>query len=393
MITTYNYQYPRGSNKTWPDVAMQQFAAIGIAKSWRDPLVLTDKLLYQFENQNAGIGLCDGKCTSSKCKCVPKNGTDGWNGWSMEGGELYFSKTSKRWRTIFHSFRKDFTPTDELPFGIHSGGFAESHTADPLGDWTCYPPEIGAGYTKLVAAAGHEQALPPFAPPIKPPFAPSDVPQAPFLYGKTNMSQPAYLNMSLDTWGGNVLQEPDGSYHMMLDAMVNGQTGGLGGWEQNSEVIHAVSDRPEGPFTMKSVVLPTQSTNPHLLYDPATQTYLLYTLSTGFGKCGVGMPASRQCQSGGKCVGGQCQGCHKGVRGPTTKRPSTEPKRSPAADAQGYVQLARRERPKLLLHRATGEPVILYNGVQFGSGSSQLVFTIATPMRPSNGSWLKSDGE
>ena len=144
---------------------------------------------------------------------------------------------------------------------------------------------------------------------------------------------------------------------------------------------------------MKSVVLPTQSTNPHLLYDPATQTYLLYTLSTGFGKCGVGMPASRQCQSGGKCVGGQCQGCHKGVRGPTTKRPSTEPKRSPPADAQGYVQLARRERPKLLLHRATGEPVMLYNGVQFGSGSSQLVFTIATPMRPSNGSWLKSDGE
>jgi hypothetical protein len=30
---------------------------------------------------------------------------------------------------------------------------------------------------------------------------------------------------------------------------------------------------------------------------------------------------------------------------------------------------------------------MLYNGVLFGSGSGQLVFTIATPMRPSNESW------
>ena len=30
------------------------------------------------------------------------------------------------------------------------------------------------------------------------------------VYGQTNMSQPAYLNISLDTWGGNVHREPDG---------------------------------------------------------------------------------------------------------------------------------------------------------------------------------------
>jgi hypothetical protein len=35
-----------------------------------------------------------------------------------------------------------------------------------------------------------------------------------------------------------------------------------------------------------------------------------------------------------------------------------------------------RERPKLLLDNVTGEPTMLYNGVQFGSGSTQLVFTI-----------------
>ena len=368
-----NYQYPRGSNKTYPDAAMQQFAAIGIATSWRDPLVLTDKLLYQFENQNAGIGLCDGKCTSPACQCIPKNGSAGWKGWSMEGGELYFSKRFKRWRTIFHSFRKDFQPADELPFGIHSGGFAESRTADLLGDWTCYPPEVGAGYTKFVSAAGHEQV--PRAPS---PFTSPNAPKAAFVYGKTNMTQPAYLNTSLSSWGGNVHQESDGSYHMMLDTMVSGQAAGLGGWECNSEVIHAVSDRPEGPFSMKSVILPTQNTNPHLLYDPATQTYLLYTLSTGFGKCGAGMPASRQCSEGGKCIDGQCQGCHKGHCGPFKLSPA-EPKHSPTVTAEGYVQLGRRERPKLLLDKVTGEPVMLYNGVQVGS-TDQLVFTIATPM-------------
>ena len=116
--------------------------------------------------------------------------------------------------------------------------------------------------------------------------------------------------------------------------------------------------------------------------DPGSR-YLLYTLSTGFGKCGTGMPASRQCQLGGKCVGGQCQGCHKGFCGPTKRLPA-EPAHAPAVDAQGYVQLARRERPKLLLDKATGEPTMLYNGVQYSSGSNQLVFTIATPMRPGN---------
>ena len=377
VITTYNYQYPRGSNKTWPDAARHQFAAIGISKSWRDPLVLTDKLLYQFEQQNAGIGLCDGRCTAG-CHCLPKNGSAGWQGWSMEGGELYFSKRLKRWRTIFHSFRKDFGPADELPYGIHSGGYAESHTADPLGDWTCYPPEVGAGYTKLVAAAGHDQVLRP-----PPPFLPPDAPSAPFVYGKTNMTHPAYLNMSLNSWGGNVIQEPDGSFHMMLDVMLNGQAGGLGSWESNSEVVHAISDRPEGPFVVKSVVLPTQNTNPHLLYDPQTQTYLLYTLSTGFGQCGAGMPPGRQCETSGRCMGGRCQGCHKGHCGPTKSLPA-ERRHIPSVDTQGYVQLGRRERPKLLLDKVTGEPVMLYNGVQYGSGTQGLTFTIATPMRPSN---------
>ena len=186
---------------------------------------------------------------------------------------------------------------------------------------------------------------------------------------------------------------------MMLDAMVNGQAGGLGSWESNSEVIHAIADRPEGPFRMQAVVLPTQNTNPHLLYDPMTETYLLYTLSTGFGKCGAGMPASRQCQSGGRCIGGQCQGCHKGACGPTKRSPA-EPSHIPAVNAQGYVQLGRRERPKLLLDKLTGEPEMLYNGVQYGNAGDQLVFTIATPMHPSDtataapatGEMLHADG-
>ena len=116
VITTYNYQYPRGSNKSYPDVAYSQFAAIGISKSWKHPLVLHDKMLYAFEHQNAAAGKCDGNCKDSACDCISKVGAAGWDGWSMEGGELYFSKTRRRWRTIFHSFRKDFTVNDDVPY-------------------------------------------------------------------------------------------------------------------------------------------------------------------------------------------------------------------------------------------------------------------------------------
>ena len=95
------------------------------------------------------------------------------------------------------------------------------------------------------------------------------------------------------------------------------------------------------------------------------------------------MPSDRQCELAGKCMGGRCQGCDKGHCGPTKRLPA-ERKHMPTVDAQGYVQLGRRERPKLLLDKATGEPLMIYNGVQYGSGSDTLTFTIATPMRPSN---------
>ena len=93
------------------------------------------------------------------------------------------------------------------------------------------------------------------------------------------------------TWGGNVHQEPDGRYHMMLAAFVNGN--GLGGWEADSQIVHAVADRPEGPFKMKDVALPTQNTNPHLLSDPSTKTYLIYSLGAGFGACGSTINGAR----------------------------------------------------------------------------------------------------
>ena len=93
------------------------------------------------------------------------------------------------------------------------------------------------------------------------------------------------------------------------------------------------------------------------------------------------MPAGRQCAGPGtQCIGGQCQGCHKGHCGPYARqKPGAKP--HTAVNAQGYVQLGRRERPKLLLDKHTGEPTMLYNGVGMGDSSADAyVFTIATPM-------------
>ena len=129
---------------------------------------------------------------------------------------------------------------------------------------------------------------------------------------------------------------------------------------------------------MQSVTLPTWNHNPHLLFDPATSTYLLYTLGAGFGKCGAGMPSDRQCETSERCIDDQCQGCHKGHCGPDGRAGTLPPKAVPRLNSAGYVQLGRRERPKLLLDKATGEPTMLYNGVELDGVNHP--FTIATPM-------------
>jgi hypothetical protein len=71
----------------------------------------------------------------------------------------------------------------------------------------------------------------------------------------------------MQSWGGSILREDsDGSYHMWTAAFVGGCN--LGGWQQNSQVVHAVSDTATGPFAFKDVALPVWHHGPQAVRAP-----------------------------------------------------------------------------------------------------------------------------
>ena len=107
--------------------------------------------------------------------------------------------------------------------------------------------------------------------PPAPPPAPSVMPRCnrttppPYTFGK---SYPAFAYENLTSWGGNAVagDEHPPKYHMFTSAMSNGKHGNaaisdlipgpcsVGSWERNSFVIHAVAQRPTGPYRLRLFV-------------------------------------------------------------------------------------------------------------------------------------------
>ena len=86
-----------------------------------------------------------------------------------------------------------------------------------------------------------------------------------------------YSNASLQTWGGNVIEDDEGGFH--LYAVGFGTYGcGLGHWLTNSDVIHATAASPEGPFRFRDTAVPLWAHNPAALRAP-DGTYLLYQMA------------------------------------------------------------------------------------------------------------------
>ena len=88
-------------------------------------------------------------------------------------------------------------------------------------------------------------------------------------------------------WGSSVIKGEDGKYHMFADRWAKDL--GFGAWVSNSEVVHAVSDTPEGPYVFSDVALPVRGPeyfdglvthNPRvILFDG---TYYLYYFGTTY---------------------------------------------------------------------------------------------------------------
>ena len=88
-------------------------------------------------------------------------------------------------------------------------------------------------------------------------------------------------------WGSSVIKGEDGKYHMFADRWAKDL--GFGAWVTNSEVVHAVSDKPEGPYAFSDVALPVRGAdffdglvthNPRVIFFEGT--YYLYYFGTTY---------------------------------------------------------------------------------------------------------------
>lgn len=88
-------------------------------------------------------------------------------------------------------------------------------------------------------------------------------------------------------WGSSVIKGNDGKYHMFADRWEKAI--GFQGWVSNSQVVHAVSDTPEGPYQFSDVALPARGAaffdglvthNPRVIYFKGK--YYLYYFGTTY---------------------------------------------------------------------------------------------------------------
>jgi hypothetical protein len=89
-------------------------------------------------------------------------------------------------------------------------------------------------------------------------------------------------------WGASVVKGEDGRYHMFASRWPKKYPFFVG-YIFNSEVVRAVSDKPEGPFTFQEVVLPARGSefwDGRMTHNPTIHkhgdTYLLFYIGTTF---------------------------------------------------------------------------------------------------------------
>lgn len=91
-------------------------------------------------------------------------------------------------------------------------------------------------------------------------------------------------------WGGSVIRDQDGTFHMFYSRWPRKNARGMNGWLYESEIAHATAATPEGPYAHKEVVLKgfgkpqperwdaSNAHNPHVvrMKDPVSGTYRYY---------------------------------------------------------------------------------------------------------------------
>lgn len=98
--------------------------------------------------------------------------------------------------------------------------------------------------------------------------------------------RPAFEMDGYWVWDGSIIKAEDGSFHLFASRWPRAITFHPG-WMMMSEVIRAVADRPEGPYTFQEVVLPARGAqfwDGRATHNPTIRkhgdTYLLYYMGS-----------------------------------------------------------------------------------------------------------------
>lgn len=85
------------------------------------------------------------------------------------------------------------------------------------------------------------------------------------------------VSPNVSSWGGSIYHndsDPASLFHLYVTEETGGK--GLKSWITNSQIIHAVSDNALGPYKKRDVVSAPPTTNPQILYDHDSGTFLLF---------------------------------------------------------------------------------------------------------------------
>ena len=91
-----------------------------------------------------------------------------------------------------------------------------------------------------------------------------------------------YVDAEHSSWGGNAVKGSDGKWHLFMAEIACSNKGesrcGLGGWGSHSQVAHAVSDAPAGPYARVALVAGREHHNPTLKVSPLDGSWNLYSI-------------------------------------------------------------------------------------------------------------------
>jgi hypothetical protein len=85
------------------------------------------------------------------------------------------------------------------------------------------------------------------------------------------------VSPNISSWGGSIYHndsEPGSLYHLYVTEEAGGK--GLSSWRTASQIVHAVSASPLGPYTRRDVVSAPPTTNPQILFDKSSNTFMLF---------------------------------------------------------------------------------------------------------------------